>query len=74
MESRFDRGIAMKRRPLCMLCLIFLGIQGLIVLITGGQSYLEVPASSIFYEMKESKEVLIRGQVYKKENTSKYQE
>lgn len=63
----------MKRRPLCMLCLIFLGIQGLIVLIKGGQSYLEVPASSIFYEMKESKEVLIRGQVYKKENTSKYQ-
>lgn len=63
----------MKKRPLCILCLTFLMINGLIMLITGGQSYLKVPASSIFYGMEESKEVLIQGQVYKKEHTSKYQ-
>lgn len=63
----------MKKRPLCILCLTFLMINGLIMLITGGQSYLKVPASSIFYGMEQSKEVLIQGQVYKKEHTSKYQ-
>lgn len=63
----------MKKRPLCILCLTFLVINGLTMLITGGQFYLKVPASSLFYEIEESKEILIQGQVYQKEHTSKHQ-
>lgn len=62
----------MKKRPLCMMCLIFLAIKGVMILV-GGRSLVNVPASSIFYEEGQEKSVLVQGQVYKKESTSKVQ-
>lgn len=59
------------KRPLCFLCLLFIGIQG-ILLLTGGYEPQKIPASSVFYG-QEKKTVDVRGQVYKKENTSNIQ-
>lgn len=44
----------MKKRPLCMLCLTFLIIKGILLMMTGGDGLVEVPASSIFYEQAEN--------------------
>ena len=63
----------MKKRPLCILCLSFLIIRGIILLLVSGQTFVKVPASSIFFENKQMENVLVRGQVYKKKNTSKIQ-
>lgn len=62
----------MKTRPLCFVCLFFLLFQVILLIVTSGDSFGEIPASSIFYDEKE-KSVLIHGQVYKKSNTSKFQ-
>lgn len=62
----------MKTRPLCFVCLFFLLFQIIFLIVTSGGSLGEIPASSIFYDEKE-KSVLIRGQVYKKTNTSNIQ-
>ena len=62
----------MKTRPLCFVCLLFIIVQGLLLVVTSGNSLVEIPASSIFYEGEE-KNVLIQGQVYKKATTSKIQ-
>lgn len=61
-----------KTRPLCFVCLSFLMIQVIFMIVTSGKSMSDIPASSIFYNEKE-KPVLIRGQVYKKTNTSNIQ-
>lgn len=62
----------MRARPLCFICLLFLIMQSLMLTLTSGKSYTEIPASSVFYE-QEAKTVLIQGQVYQKTNTSKIQ-
>ncbi len=63
----------MRERILCSICVSFLLLQAFVILVTGGQSYFRVPASSIFYDMEESREILLVGQVYKKTDTSKNQ-
>lgn len=55
-----------------MVCLIFLIINGIRLLIMSGETLTELPASSIFLSEGE-KNVIIRGQIYKKSNTSKNQ-
>ena len=62
----------MKKRPLCMVCLVILIAQTILFLCKGGASLWEIPASSIFYD-EDSNSVLIQGQVYQKRTTSKYQ-
>lgn len=62
----------MKTRPLCFVCLCFLIVQVSFLIVTGGQSRVDIPASSIFGEQNE-KSVLIRGRVYKKYQLSKIQ-
>ena len=62
----------MIKRPLCVLCLIFLVIQSIIFIARGGQSYIEEPASSI-YQLKEGQELTVTGQVYCKKQSSKTQ-
>ena len=61
-----------KTRPLCFVCLCFLMIQTIILIVIGGESMSEIPASSIFYDENE-KSVFIHGQVYKKTSLSKFQ-
>ena len=61
-----------KTRPLCFVCLCFLIIQIIIMIVNGGKSMMEIPASSVFFDERE-KSVFIRGQVYKKTNTSQIQ-
>ena len=63
----------MKSRPLCMVCLLYILVQGIILILTSGESAVEIPASSIFFTCEEQ-EVVIRGQVYKKSNTSNIQQ
>ena len=63
----------MRKRPLCFMCLIFILIRSILLIFFSGQSLVKVPASSIFLEENEVSDVLIRGQVYKKTNTSKIQ-
>lgn len=62
----------MKTRPLCVVCLLIILLQGVIMIMKGGDSITEIPASSIFYAGKE-KTLLIKGQVYKKTSNSNYQ-
>ena len=62
----------MKGRPLCVVCLMFLCMNGIILLMMSGDDWLKVPADSIFAE-NETADVLVQGQVYKKSNTSKNQ-
>lgn len=62
----------MKTRPLCFVCLLILILQGMMLIMKGGDSIAEIPASSVFYEGKE-KTVLLKGQVYKKTNNSNVQ-
>ena len=62
----------MKTRPLCFLCLIFIVLQSAVMIAKGGESLVEIPASSVFYGRKEET-LLIKGQVYKKTNNSNYQ-
>lgn len=61
-----------KTRPLCFVCLCFLIVQVIVMIVMGGASMADIPASSIFYDEKE-KSVSIHGQVYKKTNTSNIQ-
>ena len=62
----------MKTRPLCFVCLLVILLQGVILMMKSGNSLVEIPASSIFFEGKE-KTLLIQGQVYKKKSNSNYQ-
>ncbi len=62
----------MKTRPLCFVCLLFILLQGVLLIIQGGESLTEIPAASVFCENKD-KTVLIKGEVYKKANTSNNQ-
>lgn len=62
----------MKTRPLCCVCLFIILLQGIMLIMKGGASSIEVPATSIFYEGQE-KTLQIKGQVYKKTNHSNYQ-
>lgn len=62
----------MKTRPLCVVCLLVILLQGVMMITKGGDSIAEIPASSIFYEGKE-KTLLIKGQVYKKTKNSNFQ-
>ncbi len=80
MAGRFSRGInykgvwkeyGMNERLLCSICVSFLVVQSLLMLMTGGRPFLEVPASSIFYNMEESRNILLKGKIYKKADTSK---
>lgn len=72
MECEFGKGVEMKTRPLCFVCLLIIFIQGMFLIAKGGDSLVEIPRSSIFYEGQE-KTLLIKGQVYKKSNNSNYQ-
>lgn len=62
----------MKTRPLCFVYLLFILLQSVMLLMKGGDSLSEIPASSLFYERKEQT-LLVQGQVYKKTNNSNYQ-
>ena len=62
----------MIKRPLAFVCLLFLIIQGIILIIRGGLSSIEMPASSIFHE-PEGQEVCVTGEVYNKKTTSNNQ-
>lgn len=62
----------MKTRPLCCVCLILILLQSANMIVKGGESLVEIPAFSIFYEEQE-KSIHIYGQVYKKINKSNYQ-
>ena len=62
----------MRKRPLSFMCLIFLIIQGMIIIIRGGLSFAEMPASSIF-QKPEGQEVDVTGMVYNKKTTSNTQ-
>ena len=72
MERKFIGGIRMTKRPLCFLCLIFLIIHGMILILRGGQSLVEMPASSIFWK-PEGQEIVVTGQVYQKRLTKNTQ-
>lgn len=68
MESGFSGGIRMRGRTLCTVCLIILWINVIRLILISGDTFVEVPACSIFFtEQKMS--VVIQGQVYKKSNT-----
>lgn len=62
----------MKTRPLCCVCLLIIFLQGMLLIAKGGDSLVDIPRSSVFYEGQE-KTLLIKGQVYKKTNNSNYQ-
>ena len=62
----------MIKRPLCMVCLLFLIVQSIIFIVRGGQTPMEEPASSIL-QMKENQELTVTGQVYNKKQTSNTQ-
>ena len=62
----------MRTRPLCVVCLLVILLQSAMMIQKGGDSLVEIPASSIFYERKEET-LFIKGQVYKKINKSNYQ-
>ena len=55
----------MRKRPLCFVCLLVILLQSVLLLMKGGESLVEIPASSIFYEQKEDT-LLLKGQVYNK--------
>lgn len=63
----------MKKRPLCILCLTFLMTRGILLLLTSGEGFVKIPASSIFSKQEKAYNVFIQGQVYQKRNTSKVQ-
>ena len=77
----------MRGRPLCVVCLIFLLINGIRLLVMSGDAWVKVPADSIFAEAavdgslempsgfteKKAAYVLVQGQLYKKSNTLKNQ-
>lgn len=62
----------MKKRPLCFTCLALILIQALVFILTSGNGYFEIPASSVFGEQAEQT-VWVKGQVYKKADTSNSQ-
>lgn len=62
----------MKTRPLCFVCLLIIFLQGVMLSMKGGDSLIEIPQSSIFYERQEET-LLLKGQVYKTSNNSNYQ-
>ncbi len=64
----------MRKRPLALLCLVFLITKGFLVFICGGD--VTIPTDSIFSEMSSGdakSQVQIQGRIYKKEHTSKNQ-
>ena len=60
------------KRPLATVCLLFLILQGILLNLRGGQSLVEVPASSIFLQ-EEGSYVQLTGQVYDKRTTENTQ-
>lgn len=58
-----------KTRPLCFVCMCFLLLQAFLLIVKGGERSFNIPASSIFYEGKETS-VYIQGQVYQKTDKS----
>lgn len=58
-----------KTRPLCFVCMCFLLLQTFLLIVKGGEGAFRIPASSIFYEEKETS-VYIQGQVYQKTDKS----
>lgn len=62
----------MRTRPLCVVCLLVILLQSIIVILKSGDSFVEIPASSVFYEGRQDT-LLLKGQVYKKINKSNYQ-
>ncbi len=62
----------MRTRPLCVVCLLVILLQSAKIIQKSGDSIVEIPASSVFYEGQEDT-LLIKGQVYKKTNKSNYQ-
>lgn len=62
----------MRKRPLCVVCLLIILFQSAMMIQKSGDSLVEIPASSIFSEGKEER-LFIKGQVYKKINKSNYQ-
>ena len=62
----------MRTRPLCVVCLLVILLQSTMMIQKSGDSLVEIPASSIFYEHQEET-LFIKGQVYKKVNKSNYQ-
>lgn len=63
----------MRKRPLSMICLFFLIGNALILMTTGGKSFLEAPVSFVFSAIENDSSILIQGQIYKKTSTSKTQ-
>ncbi len=65
----------MKKRPLCVMCLVFLIAQAVFLVITSGDGVIDIPTSSIFSEMEDGqkRQVTIQGRIYRKEYTSNNQ-
>lgn len=75
----------MRGRPLCVVCLIFLLINGIRLLMMSGDAWVQVPADSIFSGFcgfvssdsesarEKTADALVQGCVYKKSNTLKNQ-
>ena len=75
----------MRGRPLCVVCLIFLLINGIRLLMVSGDAWVQVPADSIFSGFcgfvssdsesarEKTADALVQGCVYKKSNTLKNQ-
>lgn len=63
----------MRKRPLCIVCLAFLIVRGILLVLTSGETLVKLPASSIFFEQTDKTAVLLQGQVYKKTNTTNIQ-
>ena len=62
----------MKNRRLCMVCLLIILIQCLRFIVIGGESFVDIPANSIF-QNPNGQEVIVQGQVYKKASQSNFQ-
>ncbi len=62
----------MKNRRLCFACLLLILIQCLMLIVTGGESFSDIPANSIF-QKEDGQEVIVQGKVYKKTNKSNFQ-
>lgn len=72
MECGDNKGVDMMKRPFCFVCLLIIFLQGMMLMMKGGESLVEIPRSSVFNEGQE-KTLLLKGQVYKKTNNSNYQ-
>ena len=63
----------MRERPLCVFLFIFLLVQSMGMIWKRGQTLVEVPAYSIFFHCSDEAEIVLKGQVYRKEIKEKYQ-